>query len=307
MNPYQYSTYSLPFNLNQISSNRYYHCYIVEFTAAFHGVYQQSSRVTGEYYRPLKGDKHQLAILLHGSGRRSILPLRLLVRSLTKRGIACLITYQAIHPNRMPRQNRKRYPWLSPEEWFEIYQTSVIEVRQIIDWAITRQEIDHKKILLIGLSFGGFIAAIAMGVDERVRSGIFFVMGGNTGKIHYRGMLSRFTTLFRRVSEAHQGMQESYMKYLVQIEGMGLYNTEPPQRSFLIDPMTYAHRLRERPVLMINARWDEVIPREATLDFWQQTGKPPIFFYPTTHASLWLWYPSIVKKVVHFLDSASPD
>ncbi len=145
-----------------------------------------------------------------------------------------------------------------------------------------------------------------MGVDERVGGGIFFVMGGNTGKIHYQGILGRLTKLYKHTNEGHQELQEVYMGYLAQIEEVGLYNIEPPHKSFLIDPMTYAHRLRQRPILMINARWDEVIPRGATLDFWVQAGKPLIFFYPTTHASLWFWYPSIVKKVVHFVDSALP-
>jgi esterase/lipase len=262
--------------------------------------------VSGEYYWPQKEDKHQLAILLHGSGKRSVIPLQFLAKSLAKRGVACFINYLPIHPNRMSEESRKRYPRLSHEEWFEIYQTSVIEVRQIVDWASTREEIDSERIAAIGLSFGGFISAITMGVDERIGAGVFIVMGGNTEKIHYRGMLSSFTKFYKNTKERFQQIQKSYLKYLDEIDKKGFQNIEPPRQSFLTDPMTFAHCLRQRPVLMINARWDEMIPREAVIDFWKQSGKPPLFFYPTTHSTLWFWYPSILRRITYFVDSVFP-
>jgi fermentation-respiration switch protein FrsA (DUF1100 family) len=52
--------------------------------------------------------------------------------------------------------------------------------------------------------------------------------------------------------------------------------------------MTFAPYLRERPILMINALWDEFIPRQATLDFWKACGKPDIKWFPAAHATIWL-------------------
>jgi hypothetical protein len=37
---------------------------------------------------------------------------------------------------------KQRSPMLTPKEWFEGYQISVTDIRQIIDWANTRPEID---------------------------------------------------------------------------------------------------------------------------------------------------------------------
>jgi hypothetical protein len=68
--------------------------------------------------------------------------------------------------------------------------------------------------------------------------------------------------------------------------------------------MTFAHRLRRRPVLMINAHWDQAIPREATIDFWKEAGKPTISWLPATHPTIWLWYPLIRGKIIRFLKSA---
>jgi hypothetical protein len=55
---------------------------------------------------------------------------------------------------------------------------------------------------------------------------------------------------------------------------------------------------------MINALWDQAIPREATDDFWEAAGKPPITWFPATHPTIWLWYPFIRHKIVRFLQSA---
>ena len=80
-------------------------------------------------------------------------------------------------------------------------------------------------------------------------------------------------------------------------------NITPPYRSFLTDPLTYASLIRSRPLLMINALGDELIPREATLDLWKAAGKQAILWLPGTHITLWLWYPVIRHRIEAFLNS----
>lgn len=302
MNPFEYTPRQSSFTLGHSKTNKYYTHFQVTFISAFCGLHQGKDIVKGEYYVPQKGNNHQLAIMLHGNGRRSVAPLRLLAKSLVRKGIACFIISLAIHPFRMTREKLNRYPRLSPDEWFEIYQTSVIEVRQIIDWSNTREELNPKKISIIGLSFGGFISAIAMGVDSRISSGIFIVTGGNNEKVHHDGRLGIITKSYKRSEDEYQQIQKTYLQYLNRIVEKGIDTIIPVQKSFLIDPMTYAHCLGKRPVLMINARWDEMIPREATLDFWNQAGKPSLILYPATHATIWFYYYSIRKKIASFLN-----
>ena len=57
-------------------------------------------------------------------------------------------------------------------------------------------------------------------------------------------------------------------------------------------------------MLMVNARWDEFIPREAVEDVWRACGKPEIMWLPTTHAGSWLYYPLIKRRVHRFLRDA---
>ena len=88
------------------------------------------------------------------------------------------------------------------------------------------------------------------------------------------------------------------------MEKKGFEKVVPSRRGFLTDPMTFAYRLRSRPVLMMNARWDEAIPREAAIDFWEASGRPKIIWFPATHSTIWLWYPYISRKIVNFLRSS---
>lgn len=301
MNPYSYQSGVPAFNLRWKKITKRWSCYLVDFPSAFHNSHWGSNIVRGEYFQPWHSNGAQLVILLHGMGDHSVIPCKLLARTLASKGIACLILYLVVHSSRVPEIMRQRFPYLTSEEWFQVYQTSVIEVRQVIDWASSRKEIDKEKIAMVGISFGGFISAIAMGIDERIGAGVFIVAGGNNEKISYMGSLSTIMKDYRRTEAEYQQIQQSYWQYLAEVAKKGLGKVTPPIKSFLTDPMTFAHRLRQRPVLMINARWDEAISAEATLDFWKESGEPDIIWLPATHATIWLWYPFISRKIAGFL------
>ena len=71
----------------------------------------------------------------------------------------------------MPEVTKKRLPDLTSEEWFDVHQISVIDVRQVVDWTSDRAEINKEQIAVVGISFGGFISTIAIGTDKRIRAG----------------------------------------------------------------------------------------------------------------------------------------
>jgi len=96
-------------------------------------------------------------------------------------------------------------------------------------------------------------------------------------------------------------MRSLYPQYRAEVAEKGLENVVPAKECFLTDPMTYAPFLQNRPVMMINARWDQAIPKEATLDFWEACGRPPITWLPARHTSIWFLYPIIGRKVANFL------
>lgn len=303
MNPYSYPSGELQFNCKLKQTTPKWLRYTVEFPSAHPTRYEENNTVRGDYFQPRQASNAPLVVLLHGMGDHSLIPCKLLAQSLVKRGMACFVLYFVFHSSRMPEVIKSRFPVLTPEEWFEGYRISVIDVRQVADWASSRTEINEDQIAVIGISFGGFVSAITMGIDERIGSGVFVITAGNSEKISWKSRKSTMRKGFERTITEYNHHQTLYAQYLTEVAEKGFENVTPPRKSFLTDPMTFTPCLRQRPILMINALWDEYIPREATLDFWEACGKPAITWFPATHATIWLWYPFISQKIAHFLKS----
>jgi predicted esterase len=298
MNPYSYPAVKPDFDLQLRETTSKWSHYTVKFPVARPTRYKENNVAFGDYYQPRRGTNWPLAILVHGWGDRSLLPCRLMAQDLSKRGIASFIVYLVFHQRRMPDEVIERLPNLTPQEWFEGYQTSVIDVRQIVDWSRANKDINKDQIAVIGISLGGIISAISMGVDQRIGAGVILVAGGN---YQSRTWLSRTEP---GLSEPEYIQSENlYGQYLRKVAEKGLDQVAPPRKSYLTDPVTFAGYLRQRPLLMLNARWDTRIPRQSTIDLWQASGKPPIKWYPTTHASIWLLYPLLLKQILNFLKS----
>lgn len=304
MNPYNYSSGELHVNLQLKQTTPRWLRYTVDFPTAHPTRYEKNNTVRGEYFQPRDTEyTTPLVILLHGMGDESLIPCKFLARALAKKGIACFVLRLVFHSSRMPETVRKRLRNLTADEWFEGYRISVIDVRQVIDWASSRSEINEEQIAVIGISFGGFTSAITMGIDKRIKAGVFIVSAGNSEKISWKSRKSTMKEWYKRTEAEYNEIQSCYAQYLAEVAEKGFEKVTPVRKNFLTDPMTFAHYLRGRPVLMLNALWDEYIPRESTLDFWEACGKPAITWFPGTHTSFWLWYPLISRKIARFLRS----
>jgi len=303
MNPYSYEN-----NIQEVKlllkkdTSKLLH-YSVQFRSAIDTCYPENSIVKGEFYLPKIEHKAPLAILVHGIGDYSLIPCKLLARSLLKQGVACFIPYLTIHSKRIPAAMREHLPYLTPDQWFQSYQISVVDIRQVLDWAYTRIELDTEQVVAVGISFGGFVSAIAMGIDKRIKAGVFIVTGGNSNKISWLSKNSQYRKRYQRNEDEHLEIQRSYAKYLKNISEKGFENVTADNQSFLTDPLTFASDLKGRPIKMINALYDKYIPREAVIDLWQACGQPSIKWILAGHASIWLWYPTILRSITDFLKS----
>jgi cephalosporin-C deacetylase-like acetyl esterase len=304
VNAFHYLSDGLQANIQLERSQREWERYAVSYPTARPTRYEKNNTVLADYFQPRKATGAPLVILFHGIGDQLLIPCKSLARALVKKGMACFVLYSVFHSRRMPDEVKHRYPSLTPDEWFEHYLISVTDIRQAIDWAKSRTEINAEKVGVVGVSFGGFISAITMGIDDRIKAGAFLIAGGNSQKI---GRFSRKRSMkkeYNVTDEEYHRNQQVYRQYLSEVAEKGLENVTPTNQAYIIDPMTFGHCLQERPVLMLNALWDEYIPREATLDLWEAAGKPAISWFPGTHTTFWLWYPLIQRKISRFLISA---
>jgi cephalosporin-C deacetylase-like acetyl esterase len=298
INPYSYVRQDNGVNINLKEETRRWFHYRVDFPSAQSLKYLGNNRVVGEYIFPRNVEKAPLAILIHGMGERSVIPCRLIAHTLARHGIASFSLYLVFHQYRAPDSMKGKYPGLTAEEWFESYQLSVTDIRQVVDWAAGRKEIIQDQISVVGISFGGFISTIAMALDDRIKAGVFIVTGGNSDKITRQSLLLRFQ--YKQSRDDYLRNQDAYRLYLSEVSEKGFESVIAGKSSYLTDPLTFSKYVKNRPVIMINAFWDEMIPRGATLDLWKAYGKPPITWFPATHASIWLWYPLMGRKISAF-------
>jgi len=304
MNPYSYKSSKVRANMHLNETTSRWFRYSISFPTAHTTQYEENNIVLGEYFQPRHADRAPLAIIVHGWGDRSTILCKLMARTLAKKGIASFILYQVFHSSRMPEVIKNRVPLvMTSDEWFEGYRASVIEVRQIIDWASSRPELNTEQIAVVGISLGGFVSSIAMGLDKRIKAGVFLIAGGNSEKITW---LTRNESIVKGhgcTEEECRQIRSHYPQYLADTAEKGFGNVVPTKHCFLTDALTFAPYLRGRPILMLNALWDDTIPKEATLDFWEACHKPSITWLPGTHITFWLWYPVIERKIIGFLSS----
>jgi hypothetical protein len=300
LNPYTYTRQDNAINFELREKTSKWSRYAVNFRSAQPAGLLGDTGVTGDYLLPEGRRKVPLAILIHGMAARSVTPCKLIANTLIKRGVACFVLYLVFHNFRAPDSLRAKYPHLTPEEWFESYQVSVTDIRQVIDWAESRPEIDSAKVSVAGISYGGFASSIAMALDRRIQAGVLIVTGGNSAKIVHHSLLLRLQ--YKHDNLEYLRGQESYSRYLEEVNEKGFENVETNNSGYLTDPVTFSASLKDRPLLMLNARFDEIIPRAATLELWEGCGRPPISWYPATHATIWAWYPLIGRRISGFLE-----
>jgi hypothetical protein len=304
VNPFLYTTGPPDFTLRLVKQTKHWRHYLVDFPVVSANFYPGGEVARGEYFEPVNKDHAPLAILLHGWGDHSVWPFELMISGLIHRGLACFILYLPFHANRLPAQMKSRLSNLTPDEWFTGYRMAVTDVRRVVDWDSQNGHTDSRQISVIALSLGAVVGSIAMGIDPRIKAGVFIVHGGNTGKMMQTNTVSRFGKQYRLPYKEYQENQKNYTDYLVEVANKGFENVEPAKRTYLIDPLTYAPMLKGRPVLMINAQWDEIFPRETSLDFWKACGECKRVTFPATHASIWIWYPLITSRINSFLQSS---
>jgi fermentation-respiration switch protein FrsA (DUF1100 family) len=67
------------------------------------------------------------------------------------------------------------------------------------------------------------------------------------------------------------------------------------------DPLTYAENLKDRKVLMIAAKRDDVVPPKMAEALWEKAGKPKIVWYNCTHVGAIVYLvPAMQHVVKHF-------
>ncbi|MBX6316462.1 MAG: alpha/beta hydrolase family protein [Isosphaeraceae bacterium] len=245
----------------------------------------ENNTVHAEYFRPEGPGRRPAVIVLHILGADFALS-RYLAARLADRGVAALFVKLPYYGERRPAGSGKRFLSVDVHRSITAMRQGVCDVRRAAAWLAGRAEVDPAKLGVTGISLGGIVSSLAAAIDPTLNRAAVMLAGGHLADILWEMPEGR---PYRALWIAAGGTKA---------------DLEALTRPF--DPLTYAHRLRGKRLLMIAGNADEVIPPRAARALWEAAGRPPICWLDCGHYSAVGYLLPAFRQTVAFFAAELP-
>jgi len=225
------------------------------FRVAYTSVHDQ--RVSGILTIPTRGKKpYGAVLLLAGSGgHKDTDYVRLAADMLNTSGLATFSIDAQYHGERKRKGRSGDIHFVQSPTNRDAWIQTVQDLRRAVDYLCSRPDIDGKRIGFLGFSQGGMLGGTFIGVEPRVRAACLAVPGG--GFLEWAATLGVVSPSDRRRLEV---------------------------AASLTDPIHFVGRFAPRPLLILAARKDELIPTAATVALDAAAREPKnLIWYNTGH------------------------
>jgi len=178
-----------------------------------------------------------LAIAVHGLNSNKAQVCGQVAPALAKKGFAVLAPDMPIHGERpgSPWEVQQNKDWLRA---IQLHRRAIIDIRQCIDLAEKRPELDVSKgVILAGYSMGSWLDSIAGPIDDRVRAMVLMVGGAHD--------LARAAPLLRTLPQIAAA-----------------------------NPLVALPQFAGRPLLMLNARQDPIVTPDMAERLFKAAAEP---------------------------------
>lgn len=205
-----------------------------------------------------------------------------IARSLARRGIECLV---------LADPGPVFDPGAGLERLRDVILQRVVEARRALDWWLRSPSVDAGRVGLVGVSFGAIVGALVMEADARPAAAAL-VLGG--------------ADLPLLIARSRERDVRRYRGALLEREGWNRARLRREAQAVLgeVDPSRCPEALGRRPLLLVEARFDSVVPRESSQALWRGAGRPARVVYPTGHYSLLVFLPDVKRRLADHLASA---
>lgn len=307
---YEYQKKDFEFSKKLIGETNGIKQFRVEFNSFVTTPYEEANKVVGFLFVPPQVKSRKPLIFLHGMGNRNLSPLSWFSQEFARNGIISYLLILPYHFERTPRgfESGKKYLIDDMDDSIEDFRHAVIDIRTSMDF-LEKEGFSDEKFSIMGFSFGGMIGTIAMGVDNRINEGVFVVTGGNYRYITWKSLATR---LIRKKYETESNfglygctekkcvkIHKNFYEYIENLKKpMDLDKVPCAKGCFLFDPLTFAHFIKGRKVVLYNAVFDEVIPRKAANELWQEMGKPERHWLFADHVTIILYRKQILNRAL---------
>ncbi|MCD6427561.1 MAG: alpha/beta hydrolase family protein [Caldisericaceae bacterium] len=287
--------------------------YRVEYKSFVQTPYEESNSVIGYLFVPEKPKTKTPLVFLHGMGDKNLVPLIWYPRKFAESGIPSFLMILPFHFERTPKgmKSGKKVLLDDMPETIQDFRQSVIDVRTSMDF-LKKEGLSSGEFALMGVSFGGMVGAIAMGVDDRIKKGIFVIAGGNFRYITWKSLATRVlrkkyemesnTDVYGCTEEKCEEIHKNYFEYIHSLKTPEDLDRVPyAKECFLFDPLTFAHFIRGRKVVMYSALFDEIIPKKSANELWEEMGRPERHWLFADHITSIFYKKSILERGVKLI------
>jgi len=207
---------------------------------------------------------------------------RLISNCLAQNKIAALFVQMAYYGPRRPAGSKRRMMSTNFVQTLDNVRQTVLDVRRATAWLAARPEVDSRRLGIHGTSLGSMVGALTAEMEPRLGRVCILLGGGGLVDAYYDHPQA---APYRKFWETVGGNKEQVKRLLAPI-----------------DPITCAENLKNRKVLLIAGKLDNIVPPKATEALWQAAGEPRLVWFNCSHYGAALFIGPIMEQVVkHFL------
>jgi dienelactone hydrolase len=286
--PYRLADHDFPYELRFVREVLGTRMHRLTFPSPVESPDVENNTVYAEYHWPRGDGPFPATIVLDILGGTEDLP-RIFAASLAQRGVASLFVKMPYYGERRPKGRRIECLNDDLEQTLQNVRQAVLDIRRATAWLGARAEVDPARIGVMGISFGSFMGVLAAESEPRLRRVAVLLGGGNVAEIIWRAPEG---ASFRKHWLDSGGTKESFTQRITQCE-----------------PLHYADNLRGRPVLMLVARQDEVVPPACSDKLWRACGQQEIIWFDAGHYTSIKYLFQAQSRILRFFttDWESPD
>ncbi|HPE69873.1 MAG TPA: alpha/beta hydrolase [Thermotogota bacterium] len=294
---FQYERKTIKYLSGYIFKGKNYRCNYLRFDSPYRNA-PEGTRVVEVYHFHPKGPQKASAIILQGLGSRNVKFLLWMSTHLSSAGIGSSVI---IPPGNYTRVENgsvsgKNFLWPDVRTLVPAWEHAVVDVLASID-LLQQEGLWMKNNCLVGYCLGGMLSCMVAALDSRINETILVATGGHMGMILHESRTTKFArTLMKQGYGAEFFLNDRERLYQVYREQMPRINRMDLQQLvedqdlhplLKVDPLAYAHLLKPNRTTIIDAFFDETLPRATRKLLFRELGDAKKRITPFSHGT-WL-------------------
>lgn len=252
----------------------------VTFPSPYVSPHPENNTIWCEFYQPIGLPQGPGVVILDILGGDQSLS-RTIATQLARKGIHTLFMQLAYYGPRRPKNSKLKLLSTNILQTVNGIQQSVLDLRVAAAFLESRSEVDPSRIGITGTSLGSFFSALGAETESRYsRCSILLGGGGFVDGFYYHAEAKVFRFVWEMVGNNKARAKELLAPY---------------------DPITRAHELKTKKLLIMAASKDEVVPPSMATALWEASGKQKIIWFEAGHYSAILHLPVAIGEITKLM------